>query len=114
MSSADSLQKPCPTCGRGLIIAAVHLGRQVFCGHCGGGFIACDGNGKPRESAESAACILERAERLLDFLEWEAEERKRSARLRCLALEDKSNGRAGRLAGAAREDRAASALKSRP
>lgn len=114
MSGADSFQKPCPTCGRRLIIAVVHLGREVFCGHCGGGFIACDGNGTPRESAESAACILERAERLLAFLEWEAEERRRSERLRCLALEDKSNGRAGRIVGEARKDRTAIALRSGP
>ena len=35
-------QQPCPVCGRRLRIGVMHLGRRVYCQHCGGGFVAAD------------------------------------------------------------------------
>jgi hypothetical protein len=69
--------QPCPVCGRTLRIGVMLLGRQVYCQHCGGGFVASDpalgratdapGRGA-RDAAvdrllEQAALVLEQAAR---------------------------------------------------
>ena len=70
--------QPCPVCGRTLRIGVMLLGRQVYCQHCGGGFVAADpalgrasadapGRGD-RDAAvarllERAALVLEQAAR---------------------------------------------------
>jgi hypothetical protein len=70
--------QPCPVCGRTLRIGVLLLGRQVYCQHCGGGFVAADpALGRPvaasqergaRDAAvdrllEQAALVLEQAVR---------------------------------------------------
>jgi hypothetical protein len=69
--------QPCPVCGRTLRIGVMLLGRQVYCQHCRGGFVAADpalgraadGPGRgDRDAAvdrllEQAAIVLEQAAR---------------------------------------------------
>lgn len=70
--------QPCPVCGRTLRIGVLLLGRQVYCQHCGGGFVAADpslgaavATGQERGDLdaavdrllEQAAIVLEQASR---------------------------------------------------
>jgi len=69
--------QPCPVCGRTLRIGVMLLGRQVYCQHCGGGFVAADPALGPAADApghdardaavdrllEQAALVLEQAVR---------------------------------------------------
>jgi hypothetical protein len=43
------------------------LGRRVYCQHCGGGFIASDSSGHPKERSQESLVddLIERAERVL-------------------------------------------------
>jgi hypothetical protein len=61
-------QQSCPACGRRLLIRVEHLGEQVFCEHCGRGFVAHDAAVDGGAGAESANSILARADRLLAAL----------------------------------------------
>ena len=55
----------CPVCGRTLRIRVTLLGQQVFCQHCGGGFIASDATGDDRTSRPEQ-CRSEQVEHLLE------------------------------------------------
>jgi len=57
----------CPVCGRTLRIRVMLLGRRVYCQHCGGGFIASDSSGHPKERSRESLVddLIERAERVL-------------------------------------------------
>jgi hypothetical protein len=57
----------CPVCGRMLQIRVILLGQQVYCQHCGGGFVAFDqpaqpaGDGPTNSMAARADELLEKA-----------------------------------------------------
>jgi rRNA maturation protein Nop10 len=57
----------CPVCGRMLQIRVNLLGQQVYCQHCGGGFVALDdptyaaGDRHAKSTADRAEELLERA-----------------------------------------------------
>jgi hypothetical protein len=55
-----SYHQPCPVCGRTLRIGVMLLGRQVYCQHCGGGFVAGD------PALGRSSDVLERGDRLLE------------------------------------------------
>jgi hypothetical protein len=65
----------CPVCGRALHVRVTLLGRQVFCQHCGGGFVAADpalqaaaGHRRPPPDDRDAAVarLLEQAAQVLE------------------------------------------------
>lgn len=56
----------CPTCGRGLQIRVVYLGKQVVCQHCNGQFEACDPASKAYPPSDSGIALLRRADELLE------------------------------------------------
>ncbi len=61
----------CPVCGRMLQIRVNLLGHQVYCQHCGGGFVAFDeplhpaGDGHAKTTTDRAEELLERAALML-------------------------------------------------
>ena len=69
MSHTTFFVQECPTCGRRLQIRVAHLGKRVYCQHCGGPFYAADPSAVPLPSDRGHAQLLERAEQLLAFAE---------------------------------------------
>ena len=59
MSNPVFFIQSCPVCGRSLQIRVTLLGRQVFCQHCGGGFVATD------RSMERSPCVADKVEDLI-------------------------------------------------
>ncbi len=65
----------CPVCGRSLHIRVTLLGRQVFCQHCGGGFVAADpalqaaGGHRRRPTDERDAAVARLLEQAAQVLE---------------------------------------------
>jgi hypothetical protein len=62
-------QRPCPTCGRRLLIRVEYLGQEVCCSHCRCALVARDVSQDPCHEAELGGSILRRAEQLLALLE---------------------------------------------
>jgi hypothetical protein len=67
MSKAVYYLQRCPVCGRMLQIRVNLLGQQVYCQHCGGGFVAIDeplhpaGDRTAKSTADRAEELLEKA-----------------------------------------------------
>lgn len=58
----------CPVCGRVVRVRVSLLGRQVFCQHCQGSFVAADpsmGDGEPATAVPVVDDLIERANDLL-------------------------------------------------
>lgn len=58
----------CPVCGRLLSIRVTLLGKQVFCQHCGGGFVATDvscGAACERSQTRRIDELIQRADAML-------------------------------------------------
>jgi len=69
----------CPVCGRMLQIRVNLLGQQVYCQHCGGGFVAVDeplhpaGDSHAKSTADRAEELLERAALVLQQATFDGE-----------------------------------------
>ncbi len=64
MSHCTLFVQECPTCSRTLEIRIDHLGKGVYCEHCGAGFVANDAQNPSAEKLD-AETLLSRAEKLL-------------------------------------------------
>jgi hypothetical protein len=64
MSHQAVFLQECPTCSRSLEIRVDHLGRRVYCCHCGAGFLARSRE-EPVEPDQDADAVLRRAEWLI-------------------------------------------------
>lgn len=65
---ATYFQRPCPTCGRWLLIPVQYLGERVTCSHCRRAFIACEASRDPADGPNAFDSINARADRLLAAL----------------------------------------------
>ena len=63
MSFVTFFVQECPTCGRSLEIRVDHLGKDVYCRHCGAKFLACQAD-RPADAPDTET-LLRRAERLM-------------------------------------------------
>lgn len=62
-------QQPCPACGRRMLILVEHLGRRVYCSHCGSPFTARDPAQPAGAWSNADSPMLARAELLLSLVE---------------------------------------------
>ncbi len=66
MSNSTYFVQECPTCGRGLQIRVMYLGKRVVCQHCQGRFVASDPSNAARSCAGYEDTLLRRADELLE------------------------------------------------
>ena len=57
MIVAAFLKQDCPVCGRPARVAVELTGAPVFCGHCGGRFVAIDGPSSCWPDAEKSSLV---------------------------------------------------------
>ena len=65
MHRSTYFNQECPICGRGLRVRVEYQGKNVYCQHCKGQFLACDPSGDVPEPSDSGIGLLRRADELL-------------------------------------------------